>query len=76
MYLSMDEYAAELVPPLDSTTRFRIQMGQARIIALLLLAGCSTLPDVERSYRECLTMTEGTAKYTVTAEMRQVECKR
>jgi hypothetical protein len=45
------------------------------IVLLLFLAGCVQLPDVERSYRECL-MHAGSPSYTVTAEMKRVECKR
>lgn len=51
-------------------------MRQVQTVVLLaLLTGCAAMPDVERSYRECL-MHEGSATYTVTAEMRKVECKR
>jgi hypothetical protein len=45
------------------------------ILLLALLSGCVAIPDVERSYRECL-MHDGSPTYTVTAEMRKVECKR
>lgn len=46
-----------------------------RLALLLLLAGCSSLPDVERSFRECLGF-GGSPKYTATAEMKQAECAR
>jgi hypothetical protein len=52
-------------------------MGQARVVALLLLllAGCSSMPDVERAWRECLVF-GGSPKFTVTEGVKQAECKR
>ena len=44
-------------------------------IALAALAGCVSLPDVERSYRECL-LNNGSPSYVATAEMKSAECKR
>ena len=46
------------------------------LLALCLLAGCSFLgPDVERSFRECLQY-DRDATYTVSKDMKRVECKR
>lgn len=50
-------------------------MRNLQAVILVFLTGCVAIPDVERSYRECL-MHNGSATYTVTAEMRKVECRR
>ena len=75
MCCSMDEHPSQLVPQAHSTDDFRVQMGQARLIALLLLAGCSSVPDVERAWAQCLAY-GGSPKFMVAGELRQAECKR
>lgn len=50
-------------------------MPRILAVVLVFLSGCAGLPDVERSYMECL-MYDGSPTYTVTQGMRKVECKR
>jgi hypothetical protein len=45
------------------------------VMLLLFLTGCAAMPDVERSYRECLTY-GGSPNYAVAADMRKMDCKR
>lgn len=42
---------------------------------LLLLPACTTPPDIERSYRECLLL-DRPASYTVSKDMAKMECPR
>lgn len=47
----------------------------ARVVLLLVLAGCSSMPDVHRAWSECLAF-GGTPKFIVTESTRQAECQR
>jgi hypothetical protein len=44
-------------------------------VLCLFLTACSALPDVERSYRECLVY-GGSPSYVFTTDTRKAECKR
>ncbi len=44
-------------------------------LLLLLLAGCSSTPDVERAWRECLAF-GGSPKFMVVGDVRKAECQR
>ena len=63
-----------LVPPDHTAAYFRFPMDP-RVVLVLLLTGCSSVPDVERAWTQCLAY-GGSPKFMVAGEMRQAECKR
>lgn len=60
-----------LVPPMGSENMLRLSL----VAGLVLLAGCSSVPDVERAWAQCLAY-GGSPKFMVAGELRQAECKR
>lgn len=45
------------------------------IVLLLLLVGCSSTPDVERAWAQCLAF-GGSPTFTVAGDARKAECRR
>lgn len=50
-------------------------MACLRLSLVALLVGCSSTPDVERAWSQCLAF-GGSPKFMVAGELRQAECNR